>query len=137
MSLSEEDHRKIKGLCSFGDRLAKSKRYGDAKEKYLEALKVIPNPRENYEAATWVYVAIGDMNFHSHQYEQMKKSFSSAAECPDGLGNPYIHLRLGQCSFELGNLELAVEELTRAYMGGGAEIFEEDDPKYLQSSVAI
>ena len=52
--------------------------------------------------------------------------------CPDAIGNPFIHLRLGQCQFELGNPDRSADELMRAYMGGGPEIFGNDDPKYLE-----
>jgi hypothetical protein len=30
--------------------------------------------------------------------------------CPGAIGNPFIHLRLGQAQFELGNLEPASGE---------------------------
>ena len=52
--------------------------------------------------------------------------------CPDAIGNPFIHLRLGQTQFELGNKDRAADELMRAYMGAGAEIFVGEAPKYLQ-----
>ncbi len=52
--------------------------------------------------------------------------------CPDAIGNPFIHLRLGQCQYELGNEEQAADELARAYMVAGDEIFDTDDPKYLE-----
>ena len=55
----------------------------------------------------------------------------NAIQCPTGLGNPYIHFRLGQTYFENGIMDKAADELTRAYMGAGLEIFMEDDPKYL------
>jgi len=47
--------------------------------------------------------------------------------CPDAIGNPFLHLRLGQCQFELGELDRAADELARAYMGAGAKIFEGGD----------
>jgi hypothetical protein len=43
------------------------------------------------------------------------------------IGNPFLHLRLGQCQFELGNFDRAADELTRAHVGAGAEIFEGAD----------
>jgi hypothetical protein len=52
--------------------------------------------------------------------------------CPEAIGNPFIHLRLGQTQFELGNKDRAADELMRAYMGAGAEIFAEEAPKYLE-----
>lgn len=51
--------------------------------------------------------------------------------CPGAIGNPFVHLRLGQAQFELGDMTRAADELARAYMGAGDEIFEEQDPKYL------
>jgi hypothetical protein len=51
--------------------------------------------------------------------------------CPGGLGNPFLHLRFGQILFESGDHDLAADELIRAYMGAGDEIFENEDPKYL------
>jgi len=52
--------------------------------------------------------------------------------CPDAIGNPFLHLRLGQCCFEKRALDRAADELTRAYMGAGRKIFESDDPKYFE-----
>ena len=51
--------------------------------------------------------------------------------CPGAIGNPFIHLRLGQAQFELKNLGRAKDDLARAYMGGGDEIFKDEDRKYL------
>ena len=50
--------------------------------------------------------------------------------CPGTLGNPWVHLRLGQARYELGEMDRAADELTRAYMGGDRDIFEGHDPKY-------
>jgi hypothetical protein len=52
--------------------------------------------------------------------------------CLDAIGNPFLHLRLGQCQFELGALDGAADELMRAYMGAGSDIFKDQDPKYLR-----
>ena len=75
-------------------------------------------------------MAIGDANFESRNYEHAKAALSDAMHCPGAIGDPFIHLRLGQCQFELGNLPRANDELARAYMGGGKEIFDAEDPKY-------
>jgi hypothetical protein len=52
--------------------------------------------------------------------------------CPGAIGNPFLHLRLGQVQFELGDLTRAADELTRAYMGAGEDIFQEQAPKYFE-----
>ena len=54
-----------------------------------------------------------------------------SACCPGGLGNPLVHLRLGQAFYEIGDRDRAADELMRAYMGAGAEIFETRECKYL------
>ena len=68
------------------------------------------------------------------KYEEAFNSFEEAKNnlSGDGISNPFILLRLGQCAFELGKKDLATENLLRAYMLEGKEIFEEDDKKYFE-----
>ena len=65
-------------------------------------------------------------------YPAALTALEHAMRCPEAIGNPFIHLRLGQTQFELGNKDRAADELMRAYMGAGAEIFAEEAPKYLE-----
>nr|EKW2372831.1 tetratricopeptide repeat protein [Acinetobacter baumannii] len=118
-------------LCKRGDELVKHGNVEDAKKNYINSLKLLPSDHREWEAVTWIYVAMGDMYFHLKDYEQAFKCFYNAVQCPQGLGNPYIHLRLGQLYYEEGYFDDSADELTRAYMGGGLGIFLEDDPKYL------
>ncbi len=131
LELTTEIHEKIKSHCKEGDGLADNKLFSEARAKYIEALKLLPDQRSDWEASTWIYVAIGDTHFYEGNFEKMMKCFVNAVQCPGGLGNPYVHLRLGQAYFELDNIDKAADELTRAYMGGGMDIFMEDDQKYL------
>lgn len=124
-------HEQITELCKEGDALASAGSPDDAVQKYIAALKLLPGDPRQYEAATWIYVALGDVHFRSQHFDKAFKCFYNAVQCPKGLGNPFIHLRLGQLCFQLDNLDRAADELTRAYMGGGLNIFMEDDPKYL------
>ncbi len=130
--LDQKTHESVQALCKEGDALASQKLYEEARAKYIQALKLLPDHPADWVASTWIFVAIGDTHFYTGNYERMMKSFVNAVQCPEGLGNPFIHLRLGQAYFELGNLDKAADELTRAYMGAGMEIFMEDDPKYLE-----
>jgi tetratricopeptide (TPR) repeat protein len=128
-----DDHifQEITRLSEEGNLLAEQSLFVEAKAKFIEALKLLPTPHSNWEAATWLYVGIGDMHFSLRDYEKMMFCFINAVQCPGGLGNPFIHLRLGQAYFELQQLDKAADELTRAYMGAGFDIFTEDDAKYL------
>ncbi|GIO33576.1 MULTISPECIES: tetratricopeptide repeat protein [Paenibacillus] len=132
MKLSDSTHSEITALCQQGDDLVKAGDLEAGKNKYVEALRLLPENQLEWEAATWIYVAIGDVHFRMKHYDKAFKCFFNAVQCPKGLGNPYIHLRLGQLYYEQENFEKAADELTRAYMGAGMAIFMEDDPKYLE-----
>ncbi|SDD08269.1 Tetratricopeptide repeat-containing protein [Massilia sp. PDC64] len=125
-------HERIAELCKEGDALASVGNLEDARQKYIAALKLLPGEPRQWEAATWIYVSLGDVHFRSRDFDKAFKCFYNAVQCPKALGNPYIHLRLGQLYFEQHMLDKAADELTRAYMGGGISIFMEDDPKYLE-----
>ena len=130
MEMNEAIYQKITHLCEQGDQAADDEQFETAKKKYLEAFDLIPEPKEDWEASTWVTVALGDVYYFTEQYEDALNYYFHAMRCPDGLGNPYVLLRLGECFFELGNLEQAQSHLLQAYMMEGDEIFEDEDPKY-------
>lgn len=125
--LSDEAHERIQDLCKQGDVLADADQYPAALQLYWAAWDLLPEPQTDWEAAIWILAAIGDANFLGGDYAAGRDNLSLAMHCPDAVGNPFLHLRLGQCQFELGDLDRAADELTRAYMGAGAEIFERED----------
>lgn len=125
--LDDALHDRIKALCAAGDAAESS---GDAIAQYEQAWDLLPDPKTRWSAATWILAAIGDNHYLSGEFEQGRETLLTAMNCPDAIGNPFLHLRLGQCQFELGSETRAGDELTRAYMGGGADIFRDEDPKY-------
>ena len=130
--LPDDLHEKVKDLCATGDKLAQFGQFADALNEYWAAWDLLPEPQEKWDAATWILAAIGDANFLNEDFEAGRDNLSMAMHCPEAIGNPFLHLRLGQCQFELGNIKRAVDELARAYMGAGYEIFQEEDPKYYE-----
>jgi tetratricopeptide (TPR) repeat protein len=129
--LSEETHSQIARLCERGDQLAENGVFDEALKLYNAALALLPEPKSDWEATLWIYAAIGDSQFLSRDYASAKTTFVEAITEHGGVGNPFLHLRLGQSLFELDEKDAAAEELTRAYGLEGAELFEEDDVKYL------
>jgi len=130
--LPDELHERIKRLCAAGDELARAARFYDAVPIYEEALAVLPEPREDWSAATWIYTAIGDAYFLAGDFASAWVPFRAVMHCPDALGNPFIRLRRGQIYYELGDEHMATQELASAYMLGDTEIFAEEDPKYAE-----
>lgn len=122
----------IRALCTEGDTCMDLGETTQAYECYMAALALVPEPKEEFEAATWILAALGDLHFSSKDFVQAEKVLSGAMYCAGAIGNPFLHLRLGQAQLELKNEERAADELCRAYMGAGKEIFENDDPKYFE-----
>ena len=122
--LDDSAHGRIQTLCAEGDALAEEANYPAALKKYWAAWDLLPEPQTDWEAATWILTAIGDVNFLGGDFVAGRDNLLVAMHCPDAIGNPFLHLRLGQCQFELGDFDRAADELARAYMGAGAEIFE-------------
>lgn len=130
--LANELYEQITELCEEGDELASEDDFEGALQSFWAAWDLLPEPQTEWEAATWILGAIGDANFLGEDFEAGRDNLSLAMHCPDGIGNPFLHLRLGQCLFELGELDRAADELTRAYMAEGADIFEGEDEKYFE-----
>jgi len=131
-ALDEGVHSRIRELCAKGDALVAQKQFEQAFGAYRDALNLVPPPAEDWEATTWILAAIGDLYFLAGKIGKALTAFEDAVRCPGGLGNPFIHLRLGQCYLDSGQQDRAADELARAYMGAGREILEKEDPKYLK-----
>lgn len=132
LELSDEQSERIEDLSIRANELIESDDFDGAFKVIIEALEVVPAPRESYFESTWLYSTLGDIYYLTSDYTQALAAFTDAVQCPEGLGNPFIHLRLGECQFELGNFDKAADELMRAYMADGMEIFELEDPKYFE-----
>lgn len=130
MELDDKIYDKIVEICEEGDNLTEEDRFHDAIAKYNAALDLVPSPKMDWEASTWIYTALGDTYFIIENYKKAKECFFDALNCPDGVNNPLILLRLGESLFECGELNKAEDYLLRAYMLEGYKIFKDEEDKY-------
>jgi tetratricopeptide (TPR) repeat protein len=128
--LDDETYQQVTAASSEGNGLVEAGDLDGALESYRCAMQLIPEPRHEWEAATWLFVAMGDVLYQQRRYQEARELLNEAMRCPGAIRNPFVHLRLGQVQYELKNPERAKDELARAYMGGGDETFEGEDPKY-------
>jgi tetratricopeptide (TPR) repeat protein len=131
MPLEPSLTRKIKALCAEGYHLYDQDAFKEGLRLFYKALTLVPKPHTDQVEAGWVLTAIGDCYFRSQQWDQGRESLASALRCPGMMGNPFIHLRLGQCLYELDKKEVAIEHLELSYMNGGSKLFQNEAPKYL------
>lgn len=129
--LDPATYEAITRLCEAGDRLAEARKFKDALAKYHQALALVPEPETDWEASTWILGAIGDAQFLSGAKPAARDTLARAMACPGAIGNPFLHMRYGQVLFDAGQLDHAADELMRAYAVAGAEVFADEDRKYM------
>jgi tetratricopeptide (TPR) repeat protein len=121
----------IDQLCQKGDQFAQIDQFDDALDQYEAAWQLLPEPKNQWPAATWILMAAGDVYFEKRDFVAAAETLRDGLEMPEGENNPFLLLRLGQSLFELGNLDAAAEALEAAYREQGTGLFVDEDPKYL------
>jgi len=131
MELEDNIYDQIVSLAEEGDDFAEKEIFGSAISKYNEALDLLPEPKTDWEAATWLYVALGDALFSEKDFDAALGAYEKALMSPDGTGNPYIWFCLGEVFYESGNFEKAKTHFMSAYLLDGEEIFKDTKPVYI------
>jgi tetratricopeptide (TPR) repeat protein len=129
MELDNKTYEQIMELCAAGDSLAEKQAFGPAITEYEKAWELIPEPKSDWDASVWVLTALGDAYFFLKEYSKGSNYFQQAYN--KDFANPFILMRLGQCLFEINQVNRAEDFLMRAYMMEGEELFENDHSKYL------
>lgn len=131
MELEDNVYNQIVLLAEEGDDFAENEIFGSAISKYNEALDLLPEPKTDWEAATWLYIALGDALFSEKDFDGALSAYEKALMSPDGTVNPYIWFCLGEVFYELGNFEIAKTHFMSAYLLDGEEIFKDTKPVYM------
>ena len=123
--------KSIDDYAEQGNELFDDGRYAEAIQVWQEGLDCLDKPLNAQSEAVWFQTSIADAWFMLGEYAKAYPYLWDAKSniSGEGYANPFVMLRLGQCSFELGK-EDAAEYLMRAYMLAGDEIFAADDEKY-------
>ena len=132
MELDSTVSDKIDGLSEQGNLLLDEQ--GDwrgAIDVWRTALNLVPEPKTEWEAATWLNASIAEAFFAGGQKEDALVYFMDALNCPDGHMNPFILFRIGQLLVDNHEEARGIEYLLRAYMLDGDDIFQSDGGTYL------
>jgi tetratricopeptide (TPR) repeat protein len=134
MELSENLFDQVETLSAKGSNFFDKTAFDQALEKWVQALDLLPEPKTDWDAYTWLSTSIGDAHYQLAQFDVARQFLFDALNGPDAQGSPFIHYRLGQCEVKIGNQDSAKNHLLQAYMLDGEKIFhgEPDGPTYLQ-----
>ncbi len=61
-------------------------------DSYYEALELVPDPLESYDATTWLLTAIRESNLLCGEHENARDVPRQAMHCPDAIRNPFPSL---------------------------------------------
>jgi tetratricopeptide (TPR) repeat protein len=131
--LPEDISTEVERLSEEGNKYADADKFEKALGRFLAAYQLLPEPRENWEAAMWLLGSIGDMEFQMGKYAAAREVLMTAMKFFDEApGNPFLSMRLGQCMYELGEKREAANWLSGAFMLEGMHLFGDEDPKYVK-----
>ena len=132
--ISTAVERKLDELAEQGNTFFDYGKLDEALKVWSKGLEMIPEPHNCYAESVWFLASIGDIWFSQREYKKALECFEAARTnlSGEGLNNPFILLRTGQCCFETGDVDAAAEFLLSAYMLEGEEIFDEDNEKYFE-----
>jgi tetratricopeptide (TPR) repeat protein len=132
VELSDEVFDLIQAHCTNGDSHVKKGKFAKALMEYAAAWDLLPDPKTDWDAASWILAAIADAYFFSGNWQACCETLQKAVKgCGGAVDNPFIRLRLGQALFELGDFGEASNWMAPAYLMEGKGLFESDDSKYL------
>jgi tetratricopeptide (TPR) repeat protein len=144
--LAKPFYDQVVRLLDSGNELLDKDKNERALDTFQRALEPIPKPHDNYEISSLVYASIGDAYFFQHQFEEALTNFEEAQRIHGELHGhfePFLLLRAGQSQFNIGDrddneeaLAKAGKLLSDAYKSMGDEIFEDEDPVYLEFAKA-
>jgi tetratricopeptide (TPR) repeat protein len=134
MELPGNLYEQVETLSAEGSDFFDTAKFSQALAKWAQALDLLPEPRPDWDAYTWLSTSIGDAHYQLTQFDVARQFLFDALNGPDAQSNPFIHYRLGQCEVKIGNQDSGKSHLLQAYMLDGEKIFhgEPDGLIYLQ-----
>ncbi|WP_156398920.1 MULTISPECIES: tetratricopeptide repeat protein [unclassified Methylobacterium] len=122
----------VEDLSECGNTHMQAGLYDAAVVVWQQALRLLPPPQAQWDAALWLHASIGDAFRAKGEIAAALDSFQNAARCADGAVNPFVLFSIGACNVDSGHEDVAVDPFLRAYMLEGEGIFEGQDPEYIK-----
>ncbi|WP_017523392.1 tetratricopeptide repeat protein [Pusillimonas noertemannii] len=126
MELPDHIYAQVEILAEQGNEMLDDEDYEGALASWSEALELLPEPRNDWDAAMWLHASMAEAHYQLRDFESARDAMYDALNAPGGNENPYVHYMLGKALLRLDD-EKAVDALLRAYMLDGEDIFDSDE----------
>lgn len=100
--------------------------------KLMKIYESLTDDQKRTRAGRYVIIHIAEVCFSERLIEDAIDNFNFAMKFKDSVGNPFLHLRLGQLNYLIQNKEKMYDDLSRALIMGGEGIFKDEDPKLIE-----
>ncbi|WP_071342013.1 hypothetical protein [Maribacter sp. 1_2014MBL_MicDiv] len=107
----------------------------DAETKTNELLNIyesLTDDQKKTRAGRYIIAHIAEVYFAASMIDEAFENFNFVMQFKDTIGNPFLHLRLGQLNYLTKNTDKMNDELSRALIMGGESIFKDEDPKLIK-----
>ena len=85
-------HEAIRHFCADGDRLAIKHKFEGAIAEYSSAWELLTEPKNQWNAATWILAAIADAAFLGGYKTSAREALDYVMTCPQAIGNPFLQV---------------------------------------------
>ena len=157
----DSDLKALQGVIAEADSLMANGQPAAADDKYGQAIRMLndsPLLQEAFGFASLFWLWMSGMNAsyeaspgHPSHYQRTFQIIGTIYNNFQGrnlwpvVGNPLFHLRSGQCKYQLVPEESRndqgkgspLDELSRALIGAGIEMFDNEDPCYLEAVTRV
>ncbi|WP_299799380.1 hypothetical protein [uncultured Maribacter sp.] len=112
----------------------------DVESRVNELMKIYESLTDDQKRARegrYIIVHIAEVCFSERWIEDAFDNFNFAMQFKDTVGNPFLHLRLGQLNYLVHNKDKMHDELSRALIMAGEPIFKDEDPILIEMVKSI
>ena len=117
--------------------LTQKKDFNKAYDIYFRLLSQIEDNEANKRKLRYIKIEIGQIYMYAEKWDSALQAFAEAIQDENSVGNPLLHLRIGQCAYNLENARIYEDNLSRALICGGLHIFENERNEYKETALKL
>jgi hypothetical protein len=127
--LSDAKFALVRSCCEAGIEFMKTQQPQMAHDSFVGVLEFVTEPVGRWNAVGWALLGLGHVHVSQNSWVTARQALSDAMWSPGVFGNPWAHRLKGQTHLALGERERALDDFTRAVMGGGTEVLKGTGPE--------